>query len=128
MFANLKLCESRLYQRKQSREEEMMELYLFVALFLIYLLTSFMSDKAVMQKIWLAAFLLCFVITAIAVSFLRLTSQEVMMNATELSWYYILYLFASLMVVLGLINIWMFRKPIFRILLTKTTKDEDNDD
>ena len=76
-----------------------MELYLFIALFLIYILTSLMADKAVIRKVWLAAFLVSFVVTAVAVSFLRFSNQEVMMNATELSWYYILYLFASLMVV-----------------------------
>ena len=43
-----------------------------------------------------------------------------MMNATKLSWYYILYLFASLMVVLGLINIWMFRRQIWNVLFTRT--------
>lgn len=41
------------------------------------------------------------------------------MNATELSWYYILYLFASLMVVLGVINLWMFRKQVWKPCLPK---------
>ena len=49
-----------------------------------------------------------------------------MMNATELSWYYILYLFASLMVVLGVINLWMFRKQVWKTLFAKTSgKDDD---
>lgn len=46
-----------------------MELYLFIALFLIYILTSLMADKAVIRKVWLAAFLVSFVVTAVAVSF-----------------------------------------------------------
>ena len=103
-----------------------MELYLFIALFLIYILTSLMADKAVIRKVWLAAFLVSFVVTAVAVSFLRFSNQEVMMNATELSWYYILYLFASLMVVLGVINLWMFRKQVWKTLFAKTSgKDDD---
>ena len=54
------------------------------------------------------------------------SNQEVMMNATELSWYYILYLFASLMVVLGVINLWMFRKQVWKTLFAKTSgKDDD---
>ena len=99
---------------------------LFIALFLIYILTSLMADKAVIRKVWLAAFLVSFVVTAVAVSFLRFSNQEVMMNATELSWYYILYLFASLMVVLGVINLWMFRKQVWKTLFAKTSgKDDD---
>jgi len=53
-----------------------MELYLFIALFLIYILTSLMADKAVIRKVWLAAFLVSFVVTAVAVSFLRFSNQE----------------------------------------------------
>ena len=52
-----------------------MELYLFIALFLIYILTSLMADKAVIRKVWLAAFLVSFVVTAVAVSFLRFSNQ-----------------------------------------------------
>ncbi len=103
-----------------------MELYLFIALFLIYILTSLMADKAIIRKVWLAAFLISFAVTAVAVSFLRFTNQEVMMNATELSWYYILYLFASLMIVLGVINLWMFRRQVFRTLFAKSSVEEDD--
>ncbi len=105
-----------------------MELYLFVALFLIYALTSLMADKFVMRRVWMGAFLVSFIVTAVSISFLRFTNQEVMMNATELSWYYILYLFASLMVVLGLINIWMFRRQIWNVLFTRTPDAEADDD
>ena len=53
-----------------------MELYLFIALFLIYILTSLMADKAVIRKVWLAAFLVSFVVTAVAVSFLRFSANK----------------------------------------------------
>ena len=46
-----------------------MELYLFIALFLIYILTSLMADKAVIRKVWLAAFLVSFVVTAVRSAF-----------------------------------------------------------
>lgn len=85
-----------------------------------------------MRKVWIAAFLISFAVTAISISFLKFTNQEVMMNATELGWYYILYLFASLMVVLGIINIWIFRKPLWKVLFAKEpsadTVDDDGDD
>lgn len=100
-----------------------MELYLFIALFLIYILTSLMANKAVIRKVFLAAFLISFVITAAAVGFLRLSNQDVMMNAAELSWYYILYLSASMMAALGVINLWMFRRQAWKVLFTKTSEE-----
>lgn len=104
-----------------------MELYLFIALFLFYLLTSLIADKGLVRKLWLAAFLIAFAVTAVAVSFLRFTNQEVMMNAVELSWYYLLYLFASLMIVLGVINLWMFRKPLWKLFFSSAANDSDSD-
>lgn len=104
-----------------------MELYLFIALFLFYLLTSLVANKGLVRKLWLAAFLIAFVVTAVAVSFLRFTNQEVMMNAVELSWYYLLYLFASLMIVLGIINLWMFRKPLWKLFFSSEANGSDGD-
>lgn len=105
-----------------------MELYLFLALFLVYLLTAFMVRKNVLHKIWTSAFILAFVITAISIGFLRVTSQDVMMSANELNWYYLLYLFGSMSVVLGVINLWMYRSPIFKVLFEKEDPEESSDD
>jgi len=102
-----------------------MELYLFIALFLFYILTAFIANKVLVRKLWLAAFLIAFVVTAVAVSFLHFDNQQVMMNAVELSWYYLLYLFASLMIVLGIINLWMFRKPLWNLFTTEVDVDDD---
>lgn len=102
-----------------------MEIYLFAAMVLVYIVTSLVVQKSTMQKLWLLAFIAAFAVTAVALSFLHFTNQDVMMNAAELSWYYILYLFASIMVVLGVINLWMFRRPLWDIL---SGRDDDNDD
>lgn len=102
-----------------------MEIYLFAAMVLVYIITSLVVQKSTMQKLWLLAFIAAFAVTAVALSFLRFTNQDVMMNAAELGWYYILYLFASIMVVLGIINLWMFRRPLWNIL---AGRDDDNDD
>lgn len=104
-----------------------MELYLFIALFLFYFLTAWLVKKPLLHKLWLAAFFIAFAVTAIAVSFLRFSNQEVMMNAVELSWYYLLYLFASLMMVLGLINLWMFRRRILQIFTADSDDDDDDE-
>ena len=93
-----------------------MEIYLFATLIILYFVTALVLKKNVLQKLWLVSFMLTFAICAAALSFLRFSHQEVMMNAIELSWYYILYLFASIMVVLGAINLWLFRHSLYKIL------------
>jgi len=104
-----------------------MEIYLFAAMALVYVVTSLVVRKSTMQKLWLIAFIAAFAVTAAALSFLRFTNQDVMMNAAELSWYYILYLFASIMVVLGVINLWMFRRPLWDVLFRRDDDVDDDD-
>ena len=96
-----------------------MEIYLFVGLLLVYLVTALVLKKEVLRKLWLVAFMTAFAVSAASLSFLRFSHQEVMMNAEELSWYYILYLFASIMVVLGAINLWLFRHELIKVLFAE---------
>lgn len=93
-----------------------MELYLLIALIFIYLITTAMVNKNVVHRIWTLAFIAAFVVTAIAIGFLRVTNQDVMMSADNLNWYYLLYIFGSMSVVLGVINLWMYRRPLWQIL------------
>ena len=93
-----------------------MELYLLIALIFIYLITAAMVNKNVVHRIWTLAFIAAFVLTAIAIGFLRVTNQDVMMSADNLNWYYLLYIFGSMSVVLGVINLWMYRRPLWQIL------------
>ena len=99
-----------------------MELYLLIALIFIYLITGAMVNKNVVHRIWTLAFIAAFVVTAIAIGFLRVTNQDVMMSADNLNWYYLLYIFGSMSVVLGVINLWMYRKPLLQIL-----RDDEDD-
>lgn len=105
-----------------------MELYLFMALFLVYILTAFMVKDNVLNRIWTMAFMVSFAITALSIGFIRVSSQDVMMSANELNWYYLLYLFGSMSVVLGVINLWMYRRPIFKIFTSDTSKEDDDDE
>ena len=85
-------------------------------------------SKNVMHKIWTLAFIATFVITAVSIAFLRVNNQDVMMSASELNWYYILYLFGSLSIVLGLINVWMYRKPLVDMFLEHDSELEEKED
>ncbi len=51
-----------------------------------------------------------------------------MMSASQLNWYYMLYLFGSMSVVLGAINLWMYRKPMWQILFGRAEDEEDEDE
>lgn len=107
-----------------SGKEKVMEIYLFLAMFLMYILTAFMVKPHVLNRIWSLAFVVCFAVTAVAIAFIRISGQDVMMSANELNWYYLLYLFGSLSVVLGVINLWMYRGPIFRIFFSSADTEE----
>ncbi len=105
-----------------------MELYLFIGFVVLYILMSFFVNKNVQHKVWTMAFVVCFIVTAISIGFLRVNNQDVMMSANQLNWYYLLYLFGSMSVVLGLINIWMYRKPIWSVFFNKDDDDDEDDD
>ena len=104
-----------------------MELYLFLAFILLYVLMSFFVQKNIQHKIWTLAFFFFFAVTAVAIAFLRMNNQDVMMDANELNWYYLLYLFGSMSVVLGIINLWMYRKPLFQIFFGTEEKSNDKE-
>ncbi len=105
-----------------------MELYLFLALLLMYILMALFVSKQVQRKIWTLAFVVAFAVTAISIAFLHVTNQDVMMSANELNWYYLLYLFGSLSVVLGVINLWMYRHGLIEIFFGSGSGDDDDDD
>ena len=102
-----------------------MEIYLLSALILVYVITSFVLTGNMLRKVWFVCFAASFAVTAIALSFLRFSNQAIMMSATELSWYYILYLFATIMSVLGIINLWLFRRQLWAILFGDGSEDGD---
>lgn len=102
-----------------------MELYLFFAFLLFYLITAFMLKPQIREKIWTLAFIISFVMTSISIAFVHISQQDVMMNANQLNWYYFLYLFGMISVVLGAFNLWIYRKPLWQIMFGE---DENKDD
>ena len=55
----------------------------------------------------------------------NIEDQDVMMDANQLNWYYFLYLFGMISVVLGVFNLWIYRKALWNILFSS---DDDDDD
>lgn len=102
-----------------------MEMYLFFAFLLFYLITAFMLKPRMREKIWTLAFIISFVMTSISIAFVRISQQDVMMNANQLNWYYFLYLFGMISVVLGVFNLWIYRKPLWQIMFGNEKNGDD---
>ena len=90
-----------------------MELYLFFAFLLFYMITAFLLDEKTKEKIWLIAFIVSFLATSMAIAFIKMGRQYVMMNAEQLNWYYFLYLFGIISVV------WIYRKAVWSTIFNK---------
>ncbi len=101
-----------------------MEVFLFIALFFIYVLTAFTVPVKIVKRVWIVAYTAAFLITSISILFVSSSKQTVLMQESEMNWYYFLYLFGSMSVILGLINIWIYRKDLISIFSTDEA-DED---
>lgn len=82
-----------------------MELYLFLALLLIYILTAFMVKKVILHKIWTLAFILAFVVTAVSIAFIRVIGQ-----------------YFKFVGVAGETNIGQFAEKLFKLLLIQPAR------
>jgi hypothetical protein len=100
-----------------------METYLFIALFFIYALTAWLLPHFILKRVWTSAYILSCIITATAIVFIKLYAADTLMKVGELNWYYILYVFGSLSIILGLINLWMYKKGLIEIF--SETDEED---
>ena len=80
-----------------------MEVFLFIALVFVYILTAFAVPDLIVKRIWLLGFVGAFLLTALSVLFIHTGRQTVLMQENEMNWYYFLYLFGSISVILGAI-------------------------
>jgi len=103
-----------------------METYLFIALFFIYLITAAFLPHNTQRRIWTLSYIISFIITLIAITYVKIYANDTLMRAGELNWYYVLYVFGSISFILGLINLWMYREGIIKIFAThQPDKDEE---
>ncbi len=93
-----------------------MDLYLLIALFLIYMITAVLLDDMLLKRIWLLAFAAGLAVCAVAIVLLKSSGEEVMMSGDNFNWYYLLYLFGSISIMLGVINAWMYRRELWHLL------------
>lgn len=105
-----------------------MEIYLFIALVFMYLLTKMMLPKRAQKKIWTGAYIVSFAITCVAIFFIRSYAQDMLMRAGELNWYYILYVFGAISTILGAINLWIYKKGVIALFTASDDEDDEDDD
>ena len=101
-----------------------MEVFLFIALVFVYILTAFAVPDLIVKRMWLLGFSASFLLTALSILFIHSGRQTVLMQENEMNWYYFLYLFGSISVILGAINLWIYRKAVVQLFLGSDLKDE----
>jgi len=99
-----------------------MEIYILTALIFIYFITVIVGNKMLTRKIWALAFVITFVLMALSLSALKLNGEDIMISAGQFNWYYFLYIFSALCVATGLINMWIYRRELWK-LCQKSTDD-----
>ena len=102
-----------------------MEIFLFIALVFVYILTAFAVPELIVKRVWLLGFVAAFGLTAMSILFIHSGRQTVLMQENEMNWYYFLYLFGSISVILGAINLWIYRKFVFRLFSASDLDDEE---
>ena len=102
-----------------------MEIFLLITLAFIYIITVVTGKKVWVERIWTAAFLAaCFLLT-VALFCLRFTHQDVLMTADQFNWYYFLYLFSALTLSVGAINLWLYRRQLWRIFFNTDEESKE---
>lgn len=99
-----------------------MELYIIIALFIVYIITSITLPSNHCRKIWTLAFICTFILTSISIFLIRGNTQDVMLSTNEFNWYYFVYLFGMIAIALGIINLWIYRKQLWNIFFDKSEK------
>ncbi|MBR3688198.1 MAG: hypothetical protein IKL85_03890 [Lentisphaeria bacterium] len=51
-------------------------------------------------------------------------AADTLMKVGEINWYYILYVFGSISIILGIINLWMYRHELLDLFITSDDEDE----
>ena len=64
-----------------------MEIFLFIALIFVYILTAFAVPELIVKRVWLLGFVTAFSLTAMSILFIHSGRQTVLMQENEMNWY-----------------------------------------
>lgn len=96
-----------------------MELIMVAGAIIFYIITALLMKKAQVRKLWLSIFLLTIVVTLGSIVFLRFGSDDFMANAKTMWQLYFLYFSVAILIAVAIINFWMFRSVIWKVMREK---------
>jgi len=102
-----------------------MEFYLLIALIFIYIISAFTGNRHTVKRFWTMAFIFSFILMGISLGTLRLSNEDVMLNAGQFNWYYFLYIFSALCLAVGFINLWIYRHELLGLCKKNDATDKE---
>lgn len=100
-----------------------MQLVLIIGLFVIaaigYVVSRFTLSRIAVKKLWVALMLVLFIGT-IGIMLIVHFNTNLLGTFKEMTELYIAYFAVILLLAVGLINIWIFKGPIWRVLTGKS--------
>lgn len=107
-----------------------MELILISGLFgitiIAYIVSFFMLSKESIRKLWMSLFLIVFVV-AVGTLLIIHFNTDLLGTLKDMSEIYFAYFVITFLLILGVINIWVFKAIIWRVLRGKSLTFSDND-
>ena len=107
-----------------------MELVLISGFFVVavigYIASLFLLSKESVRKLWMSLFLVLFLISIITMAVIHFNSS-LLASMKDMSELYTMYFVITFMLILGVINIWIFKSVIWRVLRGKdlTFRDQE---
>lgn len=105
----------------------MLELILAGLAIIGYIASMIFLKKTQVRRLWLILFILIIISTCLGVSFMHFDKDGLLANATEMSELYFIYSMVALLPAIALINLWMFRSVICKVLRGKDLDDDSSD-
>ncbi|GAA5097685.1 hypothetical protein [Wohlfahrtiimonas larvae] len=93
-----------------------MELVMVVGAVIFYILTALFMKKEQVRKLWLSILILTIVVAFGAIIFLRFGADDFMANAKTMWQLYFLYFAVAVLLAVAIINFWMFRAVIWKVM------------
>lgn len=106
----------------------MLELTLAGIAIVCYILSMIFFKKAQVRRLWLFVFILTIIATFVSIAVMRFDKDGLLANATEMSELYFIYATVALLPAITLINLWMFRKVIWKVLRGQDIVLESNEE
>ena len=90
-----------------------------------YIISLFVLSKEAVRKLWLALFLVLFVISFGTLFFLNFKSN-LLGSLKEMSEIYFAFFTVTFLLIIGVINLWIFKGIIFRVFRGKSLTFSDD--